>query len=166
MGSVLGVMTDPEEIRQFAVGYLSGIKFNLDRLGMISQIIVGGIVFCSSRVSDTSAYNAFDNPEPGIGTPESAERKGCGFCPRCCRGIYNEHPSGNSTQEKPHHACSDDDYNPPSHAYCSLLSAILLHEAVITLCGYEPILAIISSANFLASSRSPWSGCPSALWAS
>ena len=119
-----------EEICQLAVGDLSGIKFDLNRRGMIPQIVVGGIFCCSPRVSDTGACDALDAPEPGICSPKSAECKGCGFCPGCRSGVYREHPTGNSSQEKPRNTCPDDDYVSVSHGDSSL-SVILLHKTVM-----------------------------------
>jgi len=129
-GPPSGIVTAPEEICQFAVRDLSRIEFDLNRLGMVPQIVVSGIVLSSPRVSDTGACDAFDAPEPGICSPKSAERNGCGFCPGCRSGIYRERSGGNSSEEKPRHTCPDDDNVSPSHGDPSL-SVILLHEMLM-----------------------------------
>lgn len=94
-------MTAPEEICQFAVADLSRVKFDPDRLGMVPEIAVGGISFCSPRVSDTGPRDAFDAPKLGIYSPESAERKGGGLCAGCGGGVSRECSGGNAPQKKP-----------------------------------------------------------------
>lgn len=69
----MGVVTVPEEVGQFTVGEFFRDEFDLNRFGMIPQIVICRVFFGSSRVSDTGPRDAFNDPEPGIRSPESAE---------------------------------------------------------------------------------------------
>ncbi len=72
-------MAAPKNPQQFLIGDLLRIVVNLDRLGMIADIPVGRILCAAARVTDPRADDAFDSPELGIRSPESAQGKGRTF---------------------------------------------------------------------------------------
>ena len=162
-------MTVPEQIGQFPVGNLFRVEFDLNRLGMIPQFAVRGIFFCPPRVSHTGPLDSFDAPEPGIHSPESAESEGGGFH---ARG-FSEYHGHRSPQHKQRQAGG-------TKERIFVFHTVLLFQVTRRLSqrngirvsrrryafDYGRALANISAAKVLASSRSPASGCPAALWAS
>ncbi len=68
-----GIMACPEDIEQLPVGDHGRIEIHLDRLDVISEVVVRGVLRRPSRVPDTGAENAGETPEPGVRTPESAQ---------------------------------------------------------------------------------------------
>jgi len=101
----------PEEVGQFAVGDLFRVEFDLDRLGMIPQSVIGGVLFRPPRVSDTGPRDAFDAPEPGIRSPESAEGEGGGLRAGGRLGYLKKCHS----QKKPRDTGASDDSVPVFH---------------------------------------------------
>ena len=72
-------MAPPKNRQQLVIGDLRGIIVYLDGLGVIAKIMISGTLFCSSRISHPGAHHAFEDPEPGVRTPESPQGKGRGF---------------------------------------------------------------------------------------
>ena len=66
----------PENIQQPAIRDLGRIIVNLDRFAMVPQVVIGGILGCSSCVSNPGPNNAVNAPELSIRTPKSAQGKG------------------------------------------------------------------------------------------
>jgi hypothetical protein len=82
---VLRLMCDPRrvmcrqrEIDQLRVGDDRGIEVDLEALGLVAQITIGGIGMVAAGVADTRAPDSLDEPEPGIRSPESTDAKGGG----------------------------------------------------------------------------------------
>jgi len=69
----------PEDVQQFLVGDDSRVKIDLDGLGVVAEVVVGGVVLSAARVPYPGADDALDSPELGIRTPESAEAEGSGL---------------------------------------------------------------------------------------
>ena len=70
-------MTVPENIQQLAVGYYRRVVDNFNRLAVITEAVIGGIIFGTPRITDTGTDDTLKTPEPGVGTPESAQSEGC-----------------------------------------------------------------------------------------
>ena len=68
----------PEDVQQFLVGDDGRIEIDLDGLGVVAEVVVGGVGLGAARVSYPGANNAVDGPELGIRTPESAQGEGGG----------------------------------------------------------------------------------------
>ena len=68
-------MALPEYIQQVFVRDLGRVIDNLDRLRVITQTVIGWVLFAPSCVSHTGTNHAFDATELGIRTPESAQCK-------------------------------------------------------------------------------------------
>jgi len=66
----------PKDVQKLLVRDLAGVVVDLDRLSVIAQVIIRGILFRPSRITDASSNNTGDEPEPGIRTPESPHCKG------------------------------------------------------------------------------------------
>ena len=73
-------MAVPEGVQQLFIGNPRRIVIDLNRLRVIPKIVIGGVLLRSSGISNAGANDTRDAPEPGVGTPESAERKGRRFC--------------------------------------------------------------------------------------
>ena len=72
------VVVVPEDLKKFRVGYHPRIIVNLQRLRMITQIMICWVWLLSSRISYPGSDNSWDTPEPGVWPPESAQGKsGC-----------------------------------------------------------------------------------------
>ena len=69
----------PEKIQKPAVRDDCRVKVDLDRLRMISNVMVGRIRVGAPRVADARAEYPIEAPEPGVRAPESAKGKGGGF---------------------------------------------------------------------------------------
>lgn len=56
-----------------------GIEIDLEALGMVADAMIGRVRYTAARVTDARSPDSFDNPEPGVRSPESthAERGGC-----------------------------------------------------------------------------------------
>lgn len=68
-------MTAPESVQQFLIRDDGGVVFYPDRLTVITDIVVTGIAGGASGIPRRSADNPLDTPEPGFGSPESAQGK-------------------------------------------------------------------------------------------
>jgi len=66
------VVAFPEYIQQFMVCDLIRVVVDLNRLGVIAQVVIGGTFLRSPGVSYTGTDNPFYTPEPGVRPPESA----------------------------------------------------------------------------------------------
>ena len=69
----------PEKIQKPAVRDDCRVKVDLDRLRMISNVMVGRIRVGAPRVADARAEYPIEAPEPGVRAPESAKGKGGGL---------------------------------------------------------------------------------------
>ncbi len=78
-GTGAGTMALPENLQQLFIRDLGGIIVEPDGLGMIAQIMISGALSCSSRISHPGVHHAFEDPEPGVRTPESPQGKSRGF---------------------------------------------------------------------------------------
>jgi hypothetical protein len=67
------VMACPEDIEQFPVGDHGRIEVHLDRLDVVPEVVIRRVLRRPSRVADAGAENAWETPEPGVRTPESAQ---------------------------------------------------------------------------------------------
>ena len=69
-------MAVPENIQEGPIRDPVGIVVYLDCLGMISELIVAGILLRAAGIAHPCANHAVHAPEPGVGAPESAQGKG------------------------------------------------------------------------------------------
>lgn len=69
----------PEDVQQLLVGDDSRVKINLDGLGVVAEVVVGGVAPGAACVSYPGADDAVDSPELGIRSPESAQAEGSGL---------------------------------------------------------------------------------------
>ena len=114
----------PEAFEKIAVRDHFRVIVYPDAFRMVSQAMVRRIQFRSSGIADPCANNAFDAPELGIGTPESAQRERRRFDRFRSGGIYgrwNSHPVG---------CCS---FCTSFHSYTSLFYRFISEEP-----RYEP----------------------------
>ncbi len=74
---VRGVMACPEGIKQLLVGYLRRVIVDLDGFSMVTEIMVGGVLFGPARVPHARSDHACQTPEPGVWSPESTHGKSC-----------------------------------------------------------------------------------------
>lgn len=72
-------MTAPEDIQEFLVRDLGRIIINLDCLGMIAEVVIGGVFCGTTRIANAGSNDAIDAAKLGIWTPESAQGKGRRF---------------------------------------------------------------------------------------
>jgi len=66
---------------------LAWIEVDLNRLAVVSKIMVGRILLCAPGISDPGSNHTFDGPKLGIGPPESPQGKSGGFDPAWRRGV-------------------------------------------------------------------------------
>ena len=71
-GSTRGIVAFPEQIQEFMVCDLIWVVVDLNGLGVIAQVVIGGSFLRSPGVSYTGTDNSLYAPEPGIRSPESA----------------------------------------------------------------------------------------------
>ena len=91
-GTGTRAMALPENRYKLFIRDLGGIIVELDGLSMIAQIMISRIFFSTSRISHPGVHHPFEDPEPGVRTPESPESKRGGFgFGRCCR-VYCGYP--------------------------------------------------------------------------
>jgi len=74
-------MAIPKYFQQFFVGDLSRVIVNLNRLGVVTQAVISGVLCSPARIANTSANYTRDTPEPGVRAPESAQGKSRRFSP-------------------------------------------------------------------------------------
>jgi len=65
-------MTVPEFFYQFPVGNLLGVKIQLNRFGVITNIAIGGVFAYASGITDPGPYYPFQGTKGCIRAPESA----------------------------------------------------------------------------------------------
>ena len=70
-----GVVTGPKPLEQSVERYRVGVEPDPHRFGVIADVVVGRGGGRSSGVADLGPVNTVETPEPGVGTPESAQRK-------------------------------------------------------------------------------------------
>ncbi len=87
-----GTMALPKNRQKLFIRDLAGIIVDLDGLGVIAKIMVSRILFRASRISHPGAHHAFEDPEPGVRTPESPQGKGGGFDLGRRRRVYGRYP--------------------------------------------------------------------------
>ena len=66
-------MAFPEEVEELVVADDGRVEVDLERLGVVAEVVVRGIRMGAARVADAGAVDAGDGPEPGVGGPESAD---------------------------------------------------------------------------------------------
>jgi hypothetical protein len=69
-------MVFPEDIQERLIGNPCRIVFDPDGFAVVSQFGVRGILGRAACITDLGANGAFDEPEPGVWTPESPHREG------------------------------------------------------------------------------------------
>ena len=69
----------PEDVQQLLVGDDRRVKIDLDGLGVVTEVAVGGVGLRAARVPYPGADDAVDSPELGIRSPESAQAEGGGL---------------------------------------------------------------------------------------
>ena len=72
-------MAVPESGQQFLIRYYGGIIFYPNRLAIITDIAVSGIVSGASGIAHRGADNSLYAPKLGFGAPESAQSEIGGF---------------------------------------------------------------------------------------
>ena len=91
-------MSCKEKGEQLFIADDVGIVVDLNGLGVVRQVVIGGVLGTPSGVAYTRPDNAVETPELGVGTPESAQGKGRRLKhgrstgvewrnARCCRGV-------------------------------------------------------------------------------
>ncbi len=69
----------PENLQKSSVRNDPRIEIDLDRFRMVAEIMICRVRASSPRVTDARSDNSIETPEPGVGTPESAECERCGL---------------------------------------------------------------------------------------
>lgn len=87
------MMAAPEDVQQVLVGDDRRVKIDLDGLGVVAEVAVGGVGLRAARVPYPGADDAVDNPELGIRSPESAQAEGGGLGAGGNRGIQGRNLS-------------------------------------------------------------------------
>ena len=87
-GSPAGIVALPEHVQERFIRYQNRVIIDLDRLGMLPQVMIRGIRCGPARITHTSSNDSLETPEPGVRTPESAQgkRRRICFIRRC--GVY------------------------------------------------------------------------------
>ena len=78
-GGLAGMVAAPEDVQQLLVGDDSRVEIDLDGLGVVAEVVVGGVALRAACVPYPGADDAVDSPELGIRTPESAQAEGSGL---------------------------------------------------------------------------------------
>ena len=73
------VLAGEEEIEQLAVGDSIGIKIELHRLSVVTEVMVGGLRFGATGVAHSSPDDRVETPEPGVRSPESSQGESRGL---------------------------------------------------------------------------------------
>ena len=81
-------MAAPEYIQEFLVRDPGRIIINLDCLGMITEVVIGGFFCGTTRIANAGSNDTIDAAKLGIWTPESAQGKGCRFRMTVRRQVY------------------------------------------------------------------------------
>ena len=75
VGIVAWIVTFPEDVEEVQVTDLLWVIFNTDNLAVVADAAVRRRSLAPTRIADRSAYNPRNTPEPGVDTPESAQRE-------------------------------------------------------------------------------------------
>lgn len=75
-GAFARIGTLPEFVEQLLERDLFRIVIDLERLGVVAEVVVGGVSLCTAREADAGADDAGQTPKLGVRRPESAEGKG------------------------------------------------------------------------------------------
>lgn len=81
-------MFGPEDVEQLLVGEARGVEVDLEDLGVVAYDTVRGIRGGPARVPDARAYDALEEPEPGIRPPESTGGEGRSLDDARCGQVY------------------------------------------------------------------------------
>jgi hypothetical protein len=73
------MVATPEDVQQLLVGNDRRVEIDLDGLGVVAEVVVGGVGRRAAGVPYPGADDAVDSPELGIRTPESAQTEGRGL---------------------------------------------------------------------------------------
>jgi len=71
-GAVGRIMTLPEHVQQLSISYPFRVIVDLDRFGMVAQVMVCRIFLRSAGIPYACTDNALQTPELGVRSPESA----------------------------------------------------------------------------------------------
>lgn len=74
-----GIVAVPENGQKVAIGDATGVVIDLNRLGVIPDILISGTDRPPAGVADAGPDDPFDGPEPGLDAPESPQTEGGGF---------------------------------------------------------------------------------------
>jgi hypothetical protein len=74
-----GVVRLPEDRQQVGISDADGIEIDLEGLAVIPQLVIGGGFKGAPRIPHAGADHAVKTPEPGVGSPESAQGEGGGL---------------------------------------------------------------------------------------
>jgi hypothetical protein len=69
----------PDLVEELAVADERGVEVDLERLGMIGEVVIRRIDGAAAGVPDARANDCWMTPEPGVGSPESAHSEGGGL---------------------------------------------------------------------------------------
>jgi hypothetical protein len=82
-----GVVRQPERLEKVVVADHFRVEVDLERLGVVAEVVVSGGVERAAGIADTRAPYTFDEPEPGIGSPESTGAESGGLQVRGDAGV-------------------------------------------------------------------------------
>jgi hypothetical protein len=71
-----GVVRQPEGVEKVVIADDLRVEVDLERLGVVAEAVVGGGIERAAGIADPRAPDTFDEPEPGIRSPESTRGKG------------------------------------------------------------------------------------------
>lgn len=74
----------PEQVHDFDKGNLRWIEIDLQRLGVIVQIVISRRWTVAARIADSRSVDTAKTPKLGIGSPESTKSEG-----RCLQAVGN-----------------------------------------------------------------------------
>ena len=78
-GGLAGMVAAPEDVQQLLVGDDRRVKIDLDGLGVVPEVAVGGVGLLAACIPYPGADDAVDSPKLGIRAPESPQGESCGF---------------------------------------------------------------------------------------
>jgi hypothetical protein len=75
-----GVLAGREHVvEQRGVGQQARVEVELERLGVIGEVVIGRVRRAAAGVADAGADDGGVTPEPGVGGPESTQAEGRGL---------------------------------------------------------------------------------------
>lgn len=77
----------PENVQQLGIRDALGVVVDLYGLCVVTDVVIGRSGRAAAGISYAGADDAFDDPEPGFDSPESAQPEGCRFKNGRCRCI-------------------------------------------------------------------------------